>query len=55
MSLDSIVQYVSLELNLNSKHEAHIKDPHGYGHHDRQEDRSRGEIQEPPASVGSFA
>ena len=31
MSLDSIVQYVSVELKLDSKNEAHIKDRHGHG------------------------
>ena len=39
MSLDSIIQYVSVELKLNSKNEAHIKDRHNHGNHDRREDQ----------------
>ena len=46
MSLDSIVQYVSVELKLNSKSEAHIKDRHGHGNRDRRDDRNYHEIQE---------
>ena len=38
MSLESIVQHVSVELKLNSKTKAHIKDRHGHGNHDRRED-----------------
>ena len=43
MSLDSIIQYVSLELKLNSKNAAHIEDHHNHGNHDR-EDRRHGEV-----------
>ena len=46
MGLDSIVQYVNVELKLNSKNEGHIKDRHGHGSHNRREDRSYREIQE---------
>ena len=48
MSLDSIVQYVSAELMLNSKNEAHIKDRHGNGNRERRKDRKYGAIQEDP-------
>ena len=50
--MDSIVQYVSVELKLNSKNEAHIKDRHGHGNRDRREGRNYREIQDAPASVG---
>ena len=46
MSLDSIIQYVSVELKLNSKNEVHIKDRHIRGNHDRREDRNHREIPE---------
>ena len=36
MSLDLIIQYVSVELKLNSKNKAHIKDRHNHGSHDRR-------------------
>ena len=52
MSLDSIVQYVSVELKLNSKNKAHIKDHHGHGNHNRREDRAYREIQEAPTVGG---
>ena len=48
MSLDSIVQYVSVELKLNSKNEAHIKDRHGNGNRERRDDRNHRAIQEDP-------
>ena len=46
MSLDSIIQYVSVELKRNSKNEAHIKDRHNHGNHDRCEDRHHREVQD---------
>ena len=46
MSLGSIIQYVSVELKLNSKNEAHIKDSHNHGNHDRREDRHHREVQD---------
>ena len=38
MSLDSIIQYVRVELKLNFKNKARIKDRHNHGNHDRRED-----------------
>ena len=38
-SLDSRVQYVSVELKLNSKNEAHINYRHGIGSRERRNDR----------------
>ena len=46
MSLDSIILYVSVELKLSSKNEAHIKDRHNHGNHDRREDRHHQEVQD---------
>ena len=46
MSLDSIIQYLSVELKLNSKNKAHIKDSHSDGNHDRREDRHHREVQD---------
>ena len=40
MSLDSIIQYVSVELKLSSKNKPNIKDRRNHGNHDRREDRS---------------
>ena len=37
MSLDSIVQNLSVELKLNSKNEAHIKDRNGNGNRERRD------------------
>ena len=48
MSLDSIVQYVSVELKLNSKNEAHIKDRHGHGNRERRDHRNYRQIQDDP-------
>ena len=52
MSLDSIVQYLSVELKLNSKNEAHIKDHHGNGNRERCDDRNYPAIQEDPTVGG---
>ena len=52
MSLDSIVQYVSVELKLDSKNEAHIKDLHGNGKRERRDDRNYRAIQEDPTVGG---
>ena len=46
MSLDSIVQYVSMESKLNSKNEARIKDRHGNGNPERCDDRNHCQIKE---------
>ena len=51
MSLDSIVQYVSVELKLNSKNEAHIEDRHGNGNRERRRPNHRA-IQEDPTVGG---
>ena len=40
MSLDSIVQYVSVEWKLISKNEAHFKDRHGHGISELRDDRN---------------
>ena len=52
MSLDSKVQYVSVELKLNSKNEAHIKDRHGNRIRQRRDDRIYRAIQEDPTIGG---
>ena len=52
MSLDSIVQYVSVELKLNYKNEAHIKDRHGNENRERCDDRNHPAIQEDPTGGG---
>ena len=52
MSLDSIVQYVSVELKLSSKYEAHIKDRHGNGNRERRDDQNHRAIQEDPTVGG---
>ena len=52
MSLDSIVQYVSVELKLNSKNEAHIKDCHGNENRERRDDCNYRAIQEDPTVSG---
>ena len=46
MSLDSVIQYVSVELKLTSKKEAYIKDRHNHGNHDHREDRHHREVQD---------
>ena len=46
MSLDGIVQYVSLELKLFSEKEAHIRDCHGHENRVRWDDRNYRKIQE---------
>ena len=51
MSLDSIVQYVSVELKLNLKNEARIRDRHGHGNRKRRHDRHYRQIQEDPTVV----
>ena len=52
MSMDSIVQYLSVELKLNSKNEAHIKDRHGNGNCKRRDNRNYRAIQEDPTVGG---
>ena len=40
MSLPSIIQYMSVEVKLKAKNEAHIKDRHNHGNHDCREDET---------------
>ena len=39
MSLDEIVKYITVELKLNAKNEAHVQDRQGHGHRGHREDR----------------
>ena len=39
MCLDEIVKYITVELKLNAKDEAHVQDRQGQGHRGHQEDR----------------
>ena len=50
MSLDEIVKYITVELKLNAKNEAHVQDPHGHGQRCHREDRHHREIQEDTAN-----
>ena len=56
MSLDEIVKYITVELKLNAKNEAHVQDRQGHGHRGHQEDRQHREVQGDtvgPAEEGS--
>ena len=44
MSLDEIVKYITVELKLNAKNEAHVQDRQGQGHRGHQEDRHHREV-----------
>ena len=46
MSLDEIVKYITVELKLNAKNEAHVQDRLGHGHRGHQEDRQHREVKE---------
>ena len=50
MSLDEIVKYITVELKLNAKNEAHVQDRHGHGQRGHREDRHQWEIQEDTAN-----
>ena len=50
MSLDEIVNYITVELKLNAKNEAHVQDRHGHGQRGHREDRHHQEIQEDTAN-----
>ena len=50
MSLDEIVKYITVELKLNAKIEAHVQDRHGHGQRGHREDRHHREIQEDTAN-----
>ena len=45
MSLDEMVKYITVELKLNAKNEAHVQDRHGHGQRGHREDRHHREIQ----------
>ena len=44
MSLDEIVKYITVELKLNAKNEAHVQDRQGQGHPGHREDRHHREV-----------
>ena len=44
MSLDEIVKYITVELKLNAKNEAHVQDRQGPGHRGHREDRHQREV-----------
>ena len=46
MSLDEIVKYITVELKLNAKNEAHVQDRQGHGHRGHREDRQHREVRE---------
>ena len=50
MSLDEIVKYITVELKLNAKNEAHVQNRHGHGQRGQREDRHHREIQEDTAN-----
>ena len=50
MSLDEIVKYITVELKLNAKNEAHVQDRQGHGQRGHREDRHHREIQEDTAN-----
>ena len=50
MSLDEIVMYITVELKLNAKNEAHVQDRQGHGQRGHREDRHHREIQEDTAN-----
>ena len=43
MSLDEIVKYITVELKLNAKNEAHVQDRHGHGHRPPRRPTSSGD------------
>ena len=45
MSLEEIVKYITVELKLNAKNEAHVQDRHVHGQRGHQEDHHHREIQ----------
>ena len=49
MSLDEIVKYITVELNLIAKNEAQVQNRHGHGQRGQREDRHHREIQEDKA------
>ena len=45
MSLDEMVKYITVELKLNAKNEAHVQDQQGHRHRGHREDRQHREVQ----------
>ena len=45
-SLDEIVEYITVELKLNAKNEAHVQDRQGHGHRGHREDLQHREVKE---------
>ena len=45
MSLEEIVKYITVELKLNAKNEAHVQDRQGHVHRGHREDRQHREVQ----------
>ena len=46
MSLDKILKYITVELKLNARNEAHMQDRQGHGHRGHREDRQHREVKE---------
>ena len=46
MSLDEIVKYITVELKLNAKNEAHVQDRQSHGHRGHREDRQHRGVKE---------
>ena len=46
MSLDEIVKYITVELKLDAKNEAHVQDRQGHGHRGHREIRQHREVKE---------
>ena len=44
MSLGEIVKYITVQLKLNAKNEAHVQDRQGQGHRGHREDRHQREV-----------
>ena len=45
ISLDEILKYITVELKLSAKNEAHVQDRQGHGHRGHREDRQHREVQ----------
>ena len=50
MSPDEIMKYITVELKLNAKNEAHVQDRHGHGQRGQREDRNHLEMREDTAN-----
>ena len=51
MSLDEIVKYITVELKLNAKKEAHVQDRQGHGHRGHREDHQHREVEEDTVGI----